>query len=121
MRKRVPHHTNDHGLEAIRTAYAIVSGRGWGTVETGVHVEVEPFGSARPSPQSGPKADLGCDREGAFVEFDGPEEMFFYFCGPRNTAVIPLSPDQRLSLKDRNPVFVKVRLHWWQIWRTKVS
>jgi hypothetical protein len=83
--------------------------------------KVEPFGTALPSPQSGPRADLGCDKEGAFVEFDAPERMMFYVCGPRNTAVIPLEMGQRLALEGLNPLFVKVRSRWWQFWRTRVQ
>jgi hypothetical protein len=119
--QRVRHHTNDEGMEKIRKTNTIVPGRGWGSVETGVHVEVEPFGSARPAPTGGPRADLGCGKEGAFVEFDAPERIVLYFCGPRNTAVIPVPTDQTLSLNGLNPAFVKVRIHWWQFWRTTVE
>ena len=121
MRKRVRHHTNDRGLNAIRYVNAITSGRGWGPVATGVHVEVEPFASARPSTTVGPKADLGCDKEGAFVEFDAPEEMLQYCCGPRNSAVIPVPLDETLSLDGLNALFVKVRSYWWEFWRTRVK
>jgi hypothetical protein len=103
MGKRVRHHSNDRGLNAIRDANAITSGRGWGPVATGVHVEVEPFASACPSTTGGPKADLGCNKEGAFVGFDAPENMLHYHCGPRNSAVIPVPLDETLCLNGLKP------------------
>jgi hypothetical protein len=121
MTKRVRHHTDDAALERIRRTNGIEPSRGWGAVESGVHVEVEPFGTARPFHQRSPKAELGCDREGAYVEFDAPESMITYYCGPRNAAIVPVAPGQVLSVDDLAPVFVKVRSRWWQIWRTKVE
>src|ERR1700752_4822046 len=101
MPKRVRHHTDDTGLEKIRLAGGIVPGRGWLDVETGVHVEVEPFGTARPTTgtESSPKRDLGCNKEGAFVEFDAPPEMIPYSCGPRNSGIIPVPANQLMLLQ----------------------
>src|SRR5262245_10100503 len=104
---RVRHHTNDAGLKEIRRKPALVPGRGWGIIEIGVHVEVEPFGTTRPSRpgRAGPKDDLGSNHEGAFVEFDAPPAMVRYVCGRRNTAVIPVSSGQVFSLQGLNPEF----------------
>jgi hypothetical protein len=111
---RVRHHTNDAGLAAIRASGEITLARGWGRVATGIHVEVEPFGTTRPG-RGGPADDMGCAREGAFVEFDAPPDMVPYVCGPRHTAVIPA--DKPLRLDALNPVFVRVRRYWWEFWR----
>ena len=119
---RVRHHTNDAGLEKIRKCGAITSSRGWANVDTGVSVEVEPFQTNRPGRigQPGPKAELGCAGEGAYVEFDAPPNLVMtYNVGPRHTGIIPLAPDQCVALAGLNPVFVKVRLQWWQWWRQR--
>ena len=89
---RVRHFTSDEGLERIRYSGAIQPSRGWSEVAYGVHVEVEPFGTTRPSRRGrpGPKDDLGSNAETAFVEFDATAEIVSYHCGPRNTAIIPL-------------------------------
>lgn len=115
---RVRHHTNDAGLAAIRASGHITLARGWGQVAAGVHVEVEPFGTARPG-RGGPADDMGCAAEGAYVEFDAPPRLFPYVCGPRRTAVIPA--DRPLSLLGLNPRFVKVKRYWWEFWRTKAD
>ena len=119
MPKRVRHHTNDSALEAIRHSGGIKPSRGWFGADFGVHVEVEPFASARPSRPGGhgPKNDLGCVEEGAFVEFDAPDSLIEYVCGPRNAGVIPVPLEQILSLEALNPEFVKVRQRFWQFWR----
>ena len=120
--QRVRHHTDDAGLEKIRARGAIMAGRGWGNIAAGVNVEVEPFGTTRPSTpgRPGPKADLGCAGEGAYVEFDAPPQLVATAnVGPRNTGLIPLLAGQLFSLHGVNPVYVKVRLHWWQFWRTR--
>ncbi len=115
---RVRHHTDDAGLEAIRRTQAILPARGVEEAEAGVHVEVEPFGTARPG-LGGPRAEMGCLGEGAFVEFDAPPGMVPTRVGPRNTAIIPTAVDQPLSLVGRNTRFVKVRRCWWEFWRTR--
>jgi hypothetical protein len=115
---RVRHHTDDAGLKGIRKAWAILPARGIVGAESGVHVEVEPFRSARPG-LGGPRAELGCFAEGAFVEFDAPAEMIPTRLGPRNTAMIPTPVDQPFLLLGRTARFVKVRRHWWELWRTK--
>jgi hypothetical protein len=116
---RVRHYTSDAGLEAIRVSGHIVASRGWGEIAYGVHVELEPFGSTRPSRpgRPGPKDQLGSKSERAYVEFDAPLELLAYRCGQRNTAVIPVAFDASLSLTGLNPVYVKVRQHWWEFWR----
>jgi hypothetical protein len=121
MPRRVRHHTNDEGLEGIIRRGGITASRGWLSIEVGVHVEVEPFGTTRifREGKPGPKNDTGCAGEGAYVEFDDPGGMVFYSCGPRNTAIIPLELGQPLVLKDLNPEFVKVRKAFWQFWRRK--
>jgi hypothetical protein len=111
---RVRHHTTDAGLDGIRARGSIEAARGWGAIPTGVHVEVEPFGRARPG-RGGPKAEMGCAGEGAYVEFDAPPNMVAYSCGPRNTAVIPT--EGPLPLVGRGPVFVRVRRYPWEFWR----
>ena len=115
---RVRHHTDDAGLEGIRQSGAINPARGWGRFATGIHVEVEPFGTLRPG-RGGPKDEMGAAGQGAFVEFDAPSGMVGYTCGPRNTALIP--SDSPLFLDDLNPVYRKVRKWWWQLWREKVD
>src|SRR5688572_24107994 len=119
-RLRVRHHTDDEGLRGIRAVGGINSSRGWGDVQSGVHVEVEPFGTARPSRpgHSGPRSDLGCERDGAYVEFDAPDTLVRYSCGPRNSGIIPVPSGQRLALIELNPVYLRGRHHWWQFWRT---
>jgi hypothetical protein len=57
--------------------------------------------------------------EGAFVEFDGPIGMIRTAIGARNTAMIPTTIDEPLSLVGLNPRFVKVRYYYFQFWRTK--
>jgi hypothetical protein len=122
-RLRVRHHTDDAGLRNIRAAGAIRSSRGWGTIASGVHVEVEPFGSTAPSRpgRPGPRSDLGCEKDGAYVEFDAPEGLIRYVCGPRNSGIIPVPAEEILSLAGLNPMFVWVRRHWWQLWRTRTK
>lgn len=117
---RMRHHTHDAGLRKIKVEGAIRASRAWGWIGSGIHVELEPFGTTR-SFQPGlhsPKADLGLAENGAFVEFDAPPylESVPYTCGPRNTAI--LITDRPLFLRDLTPLFVKVRRYWWQFWRT---
>jgi hypothetical protein len=74
MPNRVRHHTDDAGLRGIRATGGILASRGWGAIESGVHVEVQPFGTPTPATRPGqasPKNDLGCCTDGAFVEFGG--------------------------------------------------
>ena len=115
---RVRHHTDDTRLAEIQASGAIQASRGWGPFATGVHVEVEPFGRARPG-LGGPVTTLGAYLEGAYVEFDAPPGMVTYYCGPRNTAIIPTS--EPYPLDGLNPVYVKVRRRWWEFWRTRVD
>lgn len=117
-RQRVRHHTDDQGLAGIMKVEAIGVARGWAGIATGVHLEVEPFGTTQPG-KGGPKAETASNGEGAYVEFDAPEGLILYSCGPRNTAIIPVPIDQTLSLKGLNPVYVKVRRHWWELWRPR--
>jgi hypothetical protein len=112
---RVRHHTSDANLERIKATGAIHASRSWGHVATGVHVEIEPFGTTRPFRRgySSPKADFGLVEDGAFVEFDAQSGMVpTPNLGPRNSAIIPIPANQSLSLAGMNPVFVKVRRHW---------
>jgi hypothetical protein len=114
---RVRHHTDDAALERIRRMEAILPARGDMGFEAGVHVEVEPFGSATPG-ETGPKEETGAFKGGAFVEFDAPGGMVRTpMISPRNTAIIPTAVDQPLSLRALNPRYVKVRRHIWQFWR----
>jgi hypothetical protein len=121
MAARVRHHTDDRGLDGIRADGAINPSRGWGDVPSGVHVELEPFGTTRPyrKGQPSPKGDLGLVQDGAYVEFDLPAhcQVRIYSCGARNTGLIPT--DKPLTLHDLKPIFVKVRRMWWEFWRTK--
>lgn len=123
MPKRVRHHTNDAGLEAIRQSGGIKASRGWLGAATGVHVEVEPFGSVCRSGigNHGPKDDLGCAGEGAFLEFDAPESLIEYYCGPRNAGIIPFPLGQLFLLEALNPKFVMARMYFWQFWRKNLS
>jgi hypothetical protein len=105
-------------LRSIRSTGCITISSGWGSIATGIHVEIDPFGTARPG-RGGPKADLACNGEGAFVEFDAPPTLVRYYCGPRNTGIIP--SDVPLRLESLHPVYVVVRRWFWQIWRTKVD
>lgn len=108
---RCRHHTDPKGLDGIKKDNAIDPARG---EPVGVHVEVEPFGSARPYPRYfGPAAQTGAKGGSAYVEFDLPRNAIPTRVGARNTAVIPT--DQPLSLAGRHPVFV--RLKWWQFWK----
>ena len=115
---RVRHHTDDIGLDRIRESHTIVPSRGIEGIDAGVHVEGEPFGSPRPG-RRGPRAQMGCYAEGAFVEFDAPAAMVPTRIGPRTTAIIPTPVDEPLSLRGLNPRFVKVRRRWWELWRTR--
>jgi hypothetical protein len=119
----VRHHTDDEGLRSIREAQAIRSSRGWGTSATGVHVEAEPFGTTRPSRpgRPGPRSAMGSERDGAYVEFDAPESLIPYSCGPRNSGIIPVPAGELFPLEGRHAVFVRVRYHWWQFWRTRAE
>ena len=123
MPLRVRHHTNDKGLAGIQKAGGIQASRGWMRIEAGVHVEVEPFGSAIPAlpPRSSPLNDFSCCGQGAFVEFDATAELIQYSCGPRRSGIIPIAAGAILRLESLNPRFVKVRCRWWQWWRTKVK
>jgi hypothetical protein len=114
---RVRHHTDDHGLMGIRAKNAIDPARGVGHIEAGVHVELEPFGSPLPG-REGPKSQMGCDAESAYVEFVAPPEMVRTNIGVRNTAMIARRINEPLSLGGLNPRFVKVRRHWWEFWRS---
>jgi hypothetical protein len=90
-------------------------------VLTGVHVEIEPFGTSRPfrAGQPNPKDELAIAEDGAYVEFDLPadKDLLRYACGPRKTALI--ATDSPLALDGLNPAYVKVRRYWWELWRTK--
>jgi hypothetical protein len=99
---------------------AILPGRGVEGAEAGVHVELEPFGTTRPE-LGGPRAEMGCFGEGAYVEFDAPPGMISTTIGPRSTAMTPTPVDQPVSLVGRNARFVKVRRHWWEFWRTRAE
>ena len=117
---RVRHHTNDESLDNIRRMEAILPARGDMGFEAGVHVEVEPFGSAKPN-KTGPQEETGASGGGAFVEFDAPPSMVVtLFIGPRRTAIIPTGIDEPLSLRGLNPRYVKVRARFWQFWRDRV-
>jgi hypothetical protein len=106
---RARHHTSVRGLAAIRREGVIRPARG---DPVGVHVEVEPFGSAIPG-RGGPRAETGAAEDGAFVEFDLPENAVPTDVGPRRTAVIPTSGP--LTLTGLRPRFVRVR-RWWNLW-----
>ena len=118
------HHTDDEGLAGIKAEGAIHVSRGWGLpggrgeVEWGVHVEVEPFGTAI-SGANGPIASMSTAGEGAYVEFDLPVDRVIiqYKNRYRNMAVIATRIDEPLSLEGLNPSFVRVQRHWWQFWR----
>jgi len=127
-RPRVRHHTSEAKLDQIKAENAIHAGRT--SVMTGrpcVHVELEPFGSTKPTPEKGyvpgsPRADFGTLEDGAFVEFDAPVHLRLVVVpvgriGPRNTGEI--LTEEPLSLAGLNPVFVKVRRKWYQWWRPK--
>jgi len=124
MPLRVRHHTSDEGLAGIMKGGGIRASRGWGRFDAGVHVEIAPFGTAAPAPTGwpSPKNDLNAVADGAFVEFDAPDELVEYYCGPRRSGIIPLAHgEQFLRLESRRPSFVKVRRWFWQWWRTKVD
>jgi hypothetical protein len=124
MPLRVRHYTDDVGLAGIQRAGRIQSSRGWGSIESGVHVEVEPFATAipyAPLGRSSPLNDFACCGEGAFVEFDAPDSLVPNYCGPRGAGIIPVPVGERLRLEALHPLYVKVRFHWWQWWRTKVK
>jgi len=121
---RVRHHTSDDGLEGIRTEGAIHVSRGWGSLPPGIHLEIEPFGTTSPYRHDregtpSPKAELGLLMDGAYIEFDVPPgaKLLVYSCGPRNTALIPT--DRPFALQGLNPVFIKVRRYFWEIWRAR--
>jgi len=82
----------------------------------GVHVETEPFGTAKPG-LGGPKAQTGAAGEGAYVEMDLTGSAQPTNVGPRRTAAIPTSDP--LPLEGLNPTFVPVRALWnlWYFWR----
>ncbi len=110
-RARCRHHTDRQGLRGIKRDNAIEPARG---EPVGVHVEIEPFGTARPYPEySSPARQTGAKGGGAYVEFDLPDNAVRIVVGPRNTAVIP--SEVPLPLAGRHAVFVMVR--WWQFWR----
>lgn len=115
---RVRHHTNDEGLAGIQAIEGITVSRGWADIPTGVHVEVEPFRTTKPG-LGGPARETASKGEGAYVEFDAPDGMVYYSCGPRNTAIIPVPLGRPFSLRGRNPVFVRIRRRWYEFWRTK--
>ncbi len=75
-------------------------------------VEVEALGSARPG-LNGPKAETGAKVEGAYVEFDLPDNAIMESPprGERNTARIPTN-NQALPLEEMNPTFVHAP--WWK-------
>jgi hypothetical protein len=121
-RPRVRHHTSDEGLDGIRAQGAIHVSRGWGT-PLGVHVEVEPFGTTMPEREGrpSPKAELGFERGGAFVEFDLPSAfVVVHYEFPKRHAAIILT-NEPLSLEGLNPTFVQVRRYPWEFWRTKAE
>src|SRR5208282_6339597 len=53
----------------------------------------------------GPFAEMGCNAEGAFVEFDAPLGMVRTRIGPRRTGIIPTGMDQPLLLLGLTPSF----------------
>ena len=121
---RVRHHTSDEGLAGIKKDGGIRASRGWGRFEAGVHVEIEPFATALPfvpREKSSPLNDFGCYGEGAFVEFDQPADLLWYYCGPRAAGFIPVPMGKLLRLEALHPTYVIVRYHWWQWWRAKVE
>jgi hypothetical protein len=119
-RLRVRHHTGDENLEHIREIGVLKVSRGWGDVPSGIHVEVQPYGTTRPyrAGKPSPKGELSLMEDGAFVEFDIPADLPLrpYKYSVRNTAIIVT--DQPLPLGGLQPVFVKVRRHWWEFWRS---
>lgn len=111
MPKRVRHHTSDGGLAGIRRDMAIRTSRGWMNIEAGVHVELEPFGSTKPSRKNepgGPSNELRAAGDGAYVEFDAPDSLIDYYCGPRLSGIIPIAVGEMLAIADLHPEFVKV-------------
>ncbi len=109
---RCRHHTDPKSIYQIKQTETINPARADPPVTQGVHVEIEPFGSTRPG-VGGPKADTAAAGEGAYVEFDLPENAVPTKIGPRNTAVIPA--DGPLLIGDLNPTYVWVR-RWWNLW-----
>ena len=109
---RARHHTNVEGLKGIRKEGAIRVSRADPPVEFGVHVETEPFGSVMPG-IGGPHRETGAVAEGAYVEFDLPDDAVPTNIGPRRTAVIPTTVP--LAIGSLNPRFVVVK-RWWNLW-----
>src|SRR5437667_5705837 len=97
-RPRVRHHTSEASLDLIKAANAIEAGRGSLVKELPcVHVEMQPFGPTRPTPSNSdkrgtPKNDLSLPADGAYVEFDLPNDLPFIntsgFFPMRNTGEI---------------------------------
>jgi hypothetical protein len=109
---RARHHTDVAGMRGIQRDGAINPARADPPVDTGVHVETQPFGPTKPG-LGGPKAETGAASEGAYVEIDLPSSAVPTDVGPRNTAVIPAS--KPLPIGDLNPTFSPVR-RWWNLW-----
>ena len=102
---RVRHFTSPEGLAGIENDMAVRPGRG-NTV--GVHVETQPFGSARSGAEQ-----TGAFGRGAYVEFDAPSTITATPpVGPRNTGLIPSSTP--VSIQGLNPTFKTIQ--WWNIW-----
>jgi hypothetical protein len=118
---RARHHTEDKHLAGIERDCEINPGRGLTDDQPGVHVEIEPFGTTRPNKNgsSSPKADLGIEKDGAFVEFDlpGDRKIVQYSCGIRRTAIVLTK--QPLALAGLHPEYVRVRRHFWELWRRR--
>jgi hypothetical protein len=100
------------GMRGIERDEAINPSRADPPVDTGVHVETQPFGPTRPG-RGGPIAETGAASEGAYVEIDLPGTAVPTYVGRRKTAVIPTSAP--LSIAGLNPRFVRVR-RWWNLW-----
>jgi hypothetical protein len=65
---------------------------------------------------------LSIQEDGAFVEFDAPPELIkISGVSSRNVGLIPTALDQPLRLDGLHAVFIKVRCHWWEFWRTKAE
>jgi hypothetical protein len=101
------HYTSREGLKGIRRTLTIFPARAADVGGEGVHVERQPFGSAR-----GGAAETGAFGSGAYIEFDEPPGALRTTVGPRNTAVIPTRIP--LGLGGLNPEFVEVSSwKWW--------
>ena len=116
-RPRNRHHTSVEYLAEIKSKGAIDVSR-----DHCVHVEVgPPFGPRRPDSHTnghrvGPKAQLGADKEGAYVEFDrtGREIPTHGVSEERLTTRIPA--DGSLPINNLNPDYWTAP-RFWEFWR----